>query len=70
MRLGNMQKEENEAIPAYRKTTCFSGLSDDAKQELHNLKRLVSRETLLCQYTVVIALNSISSSNTSFVFFW
>eukprot|EP01084_Bolivina_argentea_P183435 316528_1 len=34
-----MQDEEKEAIPACRKTTCCSGLSDDAKQELNNLKR-------------------------------
>ncbi len=64
----NMQDEEKEAIPACRKTTCCSGLSDDAKQELNNLKRLVSRETLPCQYTVVVALSYISSFNTLFAF--
>ncbi len=45
----NMQEEKKEALPAHRKTTCSSELSDDAKLELHNLKMLVSRSAFPCQ---------------------
>ncbi len=64
-----MQEDKKEALPSYRKTSWFSGLSNDAILELHNLKMFVTRETLPCQCRAIVALSSISSLNAPFTFF-